>query len=209
MRAGRNEAFTFRRCCSSRRGRAEPPHSSGKGRGRSRCDRRRRGRDSLPLRRRSVTSQPGSDGLEALEPGRLARVSRPPRLSIPVPGTRRRAAARADLVHDGGVGVEHLRGRRPFPSGPLSQSRAWSRGCYYRCSACRGRPADDGAQRDERGLLRLGLGGVEGVVQARCSPQLGPHRASRRAGRARPVAGQDILGEGSRCRLRWMWLSPR
>ena len=65
-----------------------------------------------------------------------------------------------------------------------------------------GRPADDGAQRDERGLLGLGLGGVEGVVQ-------GGGVFLVRSILAEPVdaldvpavglvAGQDVLVEGDR-----------
>ena len=65
-----------------------------------------------------------------------------------------------------------------------------------------GRPANDGAQRDERGLLCFGLGGLECVVQSRRVLLVGAVLAEPVDALDVPavglVAGQDILGEGDR-----------
>ena len=112
--------------------------------------------------------------------------------------------AGADLVHDCRIGIEHL--LRIGAQGLLQalQGLGAELGAVDATGVllAGGRPANDGAQRDERGLLCFGLGGVECVVQGRRVLLVGAVLAEPVDALDVPavglVAGQDILGEGDR-----------
>ena len=143
---------------------------------------------------------------EALEQGGLLGASGLPRLEARVPvlavlgGTG--GGAGADLVHDGGVSVEHLLGVGAQGFLQALEGLGAELGAVDATGVllAGGRPAEDGAQRDERGLLGLGLGGVEGVVQGSGVLLVGAVFAEPVDALDVPavglVAGQDILVEG-------------
>ena len=131
-----------------------------------------------------------------------------PRLEagVPVLAVLRGAGsgAGADLVHDRGVGVEHLLGIGAQSFLQTLESLGAELGAVDTAGVllAGGRPTDDGAQCDERRLLRLGLGGVEGIVQGSGVLLVGAVLAEPVDALDVPavglVAGQDVFVEGDR-----------
>ena len=112
--------------------------------------------------------------------------------------------AGADLVHDRGVGVEHLLGVGAQGFLQAFEGLGAQLGAVDAAGVllAGGRPTDDGAQRDERGLRGLGLRGVEGIVQGGGVLLVGAVLAEPVDALDVPavglVAGEDVLGEGDR-----------
>ena len=145
---------------------------------------------------------------EALKQGSLLGVRGLPPLEagVPVLAVFGCASGRAgaDLVDERGISVEHLLGIGAQRLLETLQCFGTELGTVNTAGVllAGGRPADDGAQRDERGLPRLGLGGVEGVVQGCRVLLVGAILAEPVDALDVPavglVAGQDILVESDR-----------
>ncbi len=145
---------------------------------------------------------------ETLKQGSLLGVSSLPCLEagVPVLAVLGCASGRAgtDLVDERGIGIEHLLRIGAQCLLEALQCLGAELGTVNTAGVllAGGRPADDGAQRDERGLPGLGLGGFEGVVQCGGVLLVGAILAEPVDALDVPavglVAGQDVLGESDR-----------